>query len=83
MCADLGEPPFRRIREPVEDGPRNRELEDAVAQELETLVGRGPLVRPRSMREDEVEARGRKRRDQPAELGGPILVDRVATPGAR
>ena len=50
--ADLRETPFRRCAEAIEDRPCDRELEDAVAEELETLVRRRPIVRPRGVRED-------------------------------
>jgi hypothetical protein len=43
---------------------RNRELEDAVAQELEPLVRRAPLDRPRRVREDGLRQLRRKRVDQ-------------------
>jgi hypothetical protein len=37
--ADLRQPALRGLAEAVEDGPRDRELEDAVAEELEPFVG--------------------------------------------
>jgi hypothetical protein len=44
--ADLREPPFRRVLEAIEDGTRDGELEDAVAEELEALVGLRPDLGP-------------------------------------
>ena len=48
-----------------------RELENAVAQELEPLVRRRAVVRPRGVREHLLEPVGRKLVDQAAELGRP------------
>ena len=44
--SDLREASFRRVGEPVVQRPRNRELEDGVAEELEALIGGGPIRRP-------------------------------------
>jgi hypothetical protein len=66
--ADLGQPPFGGSGEAVEDRARDRELEDAVAQELETFVRVGPVLDPRGVREDLLEPLGRELRDQAAEL---------------
>jgi hypothetical protein len=52
VCADLGEASFRGIREAVEHRPRDRELEHAVAEELEPLVRLRAILRPRSVGED-------------------------------
>jgi hypothetical protein len=54
--------------EAVEDGTRDRELEDAVAEELEPLVRRRPLVRPRRVREDLLQPLPREGVDQPRQL---------------
>jgi hypothetical protein len=68
---DLRETALRRVAEPVEDGARDRELEDAVAEELEPLVRVGAVVRPGGVLEDLFEALGRKLGDQAPELVGP------------
>jgi hypothetical protein len=57
--ADLREASLRGLAEAVEDGARDRELEDAVAEELESLVRRRPFVGPRRVGEDLLEARPR------------------------
>ncbi len=69
--ADLREPPFRGRAETIEHRARDRELEDAVAQELQTLVRRRPVVRPRGVREDLLQPVGGELRDQAAELVHP------------
>jgi hypothetical protein len=81
--ADLREPALGRLAEPVEDRTRDRELEDAVAQELEPLVRRGAVVGPGGVREDLLEARLRQLRDEAAQLvrAGQVLL--ASTPGAR
>ena len=71
MRADLREPAFRGIREAVEHRARDRELEDAVAQELEPLVRVGAILHPRRVGEDLLETSGRKLLDQAAELVRP------------
>jgi hypothetical protein len=43
---------------------RDRQLENAVAEELEPLVRRRPVRRPRSVREDVLQALGRKLVDE-------------------
>jgi hypothetical protein len=60
--------------EAVEDGTRDRELEDAVAEELEPLVGLRAVVDPRRVREDLLEALRRELRDQATELGRPAYA---------
>jgi hypothetical protein len=72
--ANLREPALGGIAEAVVDGPRDRELEDAVAQELEPLVRVGPVVRPGRVLEDLLEAFGRELGDQPPELARPVGV---------
>jgi hypothetical protein len=82
--ADLREPPLRGVAEAVEDGTRDRQLEDAVAEELEALVGQGAVVRPRRVGEDLLETGVRQLRDQAAELlraAGPLFG--APTPGVR
>jgi hypothetical protein len=82
--ADLCEPTLGSIGEAVEDRARDGELEDAVAQELEPFVRRAALVRPRRVREDLLEARARKLRDETAEQVRAVgRVLRAFTPGGR
>ena len=69
--ADLRQPPFGGSGEAVEDRARDRELEDAVAQELETFVRVGAVLDPRGVREHLLEPLGGELRDQAAELVGP------------
>jgi hypothetical protein len=70
--ADLREPALGCLAEAVVDRTGDRELEDAVAEELETLVRVGPVVRPGRVFEDLFEAFGRELGDQPSELSGPV-----------
>jgi hypothetical protein len=79
---DLGETPLRGGTETVEDSACDRELEDAVAEELEALVRCRAIVRPRRMSEDVLEPVGRELVDQAAELGRPG-VGLYLSPGAR
>jgi hypothetical protein len=81
MCADLGQTTFRSVWKAIEHRPRDRELEHAVAEELEPLVRLRAILRPRSVREDLPEQSGGKLVDQAAELVGPGLLD--VSPGAR
>lgn len=88
MSTNLREPPLRCILEAVEDCARDRELEDAVPQELEPLVRLGTVLRPRRVREDLVEPLLRKLGDQTPKLGRSRRVFRRAlasraTPGVR
>ena len=53
---DLREAPFGGVAEAVVDRTRDGELEDAVAEELQPLVRRGPLVGPGRVGEDLREA---------------------------
>jgi len=71
VCPDLGETPLRGRAETIEDSARDRELEDAVAEELEALVRCRAVVGPRGMREYLLEPVGRQLVDQAAELGRP------------
>ena len=88
MGANLREPPLRRILEAVEDCARDGELEDAVPQELEPLVGLGAVLGPGRVRENLLEPVLRKLGDQTPELGRSrrsfrrALASR-ATPGVR
>jgi hypothetical protein len=80
--ADFREPSFGRVAEAVEDGSCDRELENAVAEELEPLVRRGAVVGPGRVGEDVSEPLGRQLVEQPAELGRPVF-EPDATPRAR
>lgn len=79
---DLGEPSLGRVSEAIEDRARDRELENAVAEELEPLVGGGAVVRPRRVRKDLLEPVRRQLGDQPAELGRSVFRVLI-TPGER
>jgi hypothetical protein len=68
VSPDLREPPFRRVSEAVEHRARDRELEHTVAEELEPLVRRSAVIRPRRVGEDLLEPNGGKLGDQAAEL---------------
>jgi hypothetical protein len=81
MRADLGEPAFRSVCEAVEHRPRDRELEHAVAEELEPLVRLRAILRPRRVGEDLLEPSGGKLVDQATELIRPGFVR--PSPGAR
>jgi hypothetical protein len=72
--SDLREPALGRLAEAVVDRAGDRELEDAVAEELEPLVRVRPVVRPGRVLEDLFEAFGRKLGDQPSELTWPLAV---------
>jgi hypothetical protein len=65
----------------VVQGARDRELEDAVAEELEPLVAQRPVGRPRGVREDRVGSAGRECVDQARERPGIPL--RATFTGAR
>jgi hypothetical protein len=67
--ADLGEPPLREVAKALVEGAGDGELEDAVAEELEPLVRRGAVGRPRGVREDGRQALRRELLDQALELG--------------
>ncbi|MDQ3086913.1 MAG: hypothetical protein M3Q67_08985 [Actinomycetota bacterium] len=82
MSPNLRELPLRRILETVEDGARDRELEDAVSEELEALVRLGAVLGPGRVREYLLEPVFRKLVDQTPELGRPSYLVR-ATPGVR
>jgi hypothetical protein len=82
MGAYLREPPLRGILEAVEDGACDRELENAVPEELEPLVRLGAVARPGRVGENLLESSVRKPGDQAAELSRPVLVASLS-PGAR
>ena len=68
MRADLREPPLRELGVARVELVRDRELEHAVAEELEALVRLRPLGRPRRVRERDRRPFGRKRVDQLREV---------------
>ena len=67
MRADLREPPLGGVGEAVVQRPRDRELQHAVAEELEALVRRLAVRRPRRVGEDVLATLRGKRVDEPAE----------------
>jgi hypothetical protein len=69
MGADLRELAFREVRVAVVELSRYRQLEDAVAQELEAFVRRRAIRRPGRVREDILQALGRELVDQSVEGG--------------
>ena len=66
--ADLREPPLREVGVARVELVRDRELEHAVAEELEPLVRLRPVGRPRRVRERDRRPLGRQRVDQRREL---------------
>ena len=71
--ADLREPALGEVGEALVEGARDRELEDAVAEELQPLVRRGAVGRPRRVGEDGLEALGGERLDQALELRSGVV----------
>ena len=71
MRPHLRQPSLGRRAETIEDRARDRELENAVAQELEALIRVRAVLDPRRVSEDLLEPVGRKLRDQAAELVRP------------
>jgi hypothetical protein len=69
--ADLREASLGRLGEAVENRASDRELEDAVPEELQPLVRLRPVFRPRRVGEDLLQPVGGQLRYQAAELGGP------------
>ena len=67
--AHLGELPLGEVRMARVQRMRNRELEDAVAEELEPLVRGATVVRPRRVGEDVPRQLRRERVDQLREVG--------------
>jgi hypothetical protein len=67
--AHLGELPLGEVRMAHVERMRDRELEDAVAQELEPLVRGATIARPRRVSEDRLRQLGRKPVDQLREVG--------------
>jgi hypothetical protein len=80
---DLRETALRSRAEAVEYRARDRQLEDAVAEELQPLVRLGAVLGPRRMREDLLEPVGRQFRDQATELVQPGAVTDDLSPGER
>jgi hypothetical protein len=68
MGADLCEPALRGVLEAIEDRARDGQLEDAVPEELESLVRLGSILRPGRVCEDLVESGLRELGNQTAEL---------------
>ena len=66
--SDLREPPLREVGVPVVERVCHRELEHAVAEELEALVRRRAVVRPGDMPEHGLRQRGRQAVDQLREV---------------
>jgi hypothetical protein len=71
--ADLREPALREVGEALVERARDRELEDAVAEELEPLVRGGAVVGPRRVGEDRLQALRRERVDQALELRSSVV----------
>jgi hypothetical protein len=69
MRADLREPALREVRMLRVQRVRDRELEDAVAEELEPLVRVATVARPRRVGEDRAGELRRERVDQLREVG--------------
>jgi hypothetical protein len=82
MRTDLREAALGRGLEAIEHRTCDGELEDAVAQELEPLVGLRAILGPRRVGENLLEAALRQLPDQATELIRPGLRRRVS-PGAR
>jgi hypothetical protein len=70
MGPDLRELPLGELRVPVVESARDDEPEDAVTQELESLVRLDTVVGLRGVAEDLLEPPARQRVDQPLERGG-------------
>jgi hypothetical protein len=66
---DLRELSLGEVRVALVELARNGELENAVAQELQALVGRRAVRRPRRVREDVLQALRRELEDQSVESG--------------
>jgi hypothetical protein len=66
--ADLRQPPLRKVRVAVVQRAGDRQLQDAVAEELEPLVRRGAIGRPGAVREDVLEPPMRQLRDELGQL---------------
>jgi len=81
--ADLRETALGSRAEAIEHRASDRELENAVAEELEALVRLGAILGPRRMREDLLEPVGRQLCDQASELVEPGAVTDDLSPGER
>jgi hypothetical protein len=69
VCARLCQLPLREVGVARVERMRDRQLEDAVAEELEPLVRLGPLGRPGRVGEDGLRQLRRERVDQLREVG--------------
>jgi hypothetical protein len=69
MRPDLRELTLAEVGVPLVELPRDSELQDAVPEELEPLVGGRAVRRPRRMREDVLQALGRELVDQSVQAG--------------
>ena len=69
MRPDLRELALAEVGVPLVELARDGELQDAVAEELEPLIGRRAVRRPRCVREDVLQALGRELVDQSVEAG--------------
>ena len=69
--ADLRQPSLGKVREALVQLARDCQLEHAVAEELEALVGGRAVDRPRGVREDVLQPLGRQPVEQPLELADP------------
>jgi len=65
---DLREPPLREVGVALVQLAGDRELEDAVAEELEALVGGRAVDSPRRVRKDLPQPLARQRLDQLPEI---------------
>ncbi len=79
---DLGEPALRRLGKAVVEHPRDGELEHGIAEELEALVGRSTVGRPRGVGEDVIAPLGGEGIDQ-AQQRLPLPRAGVRVTGAR
>jgi hypothetical protein len=68
--ADLREPALGQVRKPLVQRPGDGQLEDAVAEKFQPLVGIAPVGRPRGVRERVVEPPSRKLVDEQRKLSG-------------
>jgi hypothetical protein len=77
---NLGEPPLGELGILFVERPRDRELEDAVSEELEALVRRRAVRRPGAVREDVLDSRLGKLGDELRQVAG--LSGGLAVTGA-
>jgi len=79
--ADLRQPTLAELGVAIVERAGDGELEDAVAEELEPLVGRGAVGRPSGMGENVLEPRRWERQNQPPEAVRRSRVPPAATGG--